>query len=322
MTTLMVASGGGHLSQLVELAPRLRGIDPSHLWVTWDTPQSRTLLSDKEVFYVRPTPPRSPFAVARNLDFAFELWGRQGTESLVTTGSQLVLPFLAVGRVRGKRCHFIESAARSAGPSLTARIASHIPGVQMYTQYRSWPDPGWRYVGSVFDGFECVRSTHVNQTATRFVVTLGTMPKWQFRRLLEACLRVIPPDSEVLWQTGATDVGGLDILARPTVSASELTRATAEADVVISHAGVGSALTAMRCGKCPILVPRDASLQEHVDGHQRQIADELERRGLAIVTTPEELSPSHLADAAGLSITPPTELLPMDLDRYSTKHQP
>ena len=41
--------------------------------------------------------------------------------------------------------------------------------------------------------------------------------------------------------------------------------ATAAADVVISHAGVGSALTALRCGKRPILVPREAARGEHVD---------------------------------------------------------
>ena len=53
----------------------------------------------------------------------------------MTTGSQIALPFLAVGRLRRRPCHFIESAARSDGPSLTARIASYIPGVRLYTQY-------------------------------------------------------------------------------------------------------------------------------------------------------------------------------------------
>jgi UDP-N-acetylglucosamine transferase subunit ALG13 len=170
-------------------------------------------------------------------------------------------------------------------------------------------------VGSVFDGFEATRTDAAEPIRpSRFVVTLGTLPRWQFRRLLEACLRVIPDGSQVLWQTGCTDVSGLGIDARPSISAHELESATAAADVVISHAGVGSALTALRCGKRPILVPREAARREHVDDHQAQIASELSGRHLALVRTPESLSTQDLVEASHVQIRIPDVLPPIELE--------
>ena len=49
MTALLVATNGGHLAQLVELAPRLDGIEADRLWITFDSPQSRSLLADPPV---------------------------------------------------------------------------------------------------------------------------------------------------------------------------------------------------------------------------------------------------------------------------------
>jgi UDP-N-acetylglucosamine--N-acetylmuramyl-(pentapeptide) pyrophosphoryl-undecaprenol N-acetylglucosamine transferase len=314
VSTLLVASGGGHLRQLVDLQPRLSGVDEEVIWVTWDAPQSRSLLKDRQAVFVRPTPPRAPLAVASNIDHALRLWTRCNATALVTTGSQLVLPFLAVGRLLCRPCHFIESAARSQGPSLTATIAARLPGVQLYTQYPTWEDRRWRYVGSVFDRFSADGSVSWREPK-RVVVTLGTMPGWSFRRLLEHCIRVLPADTEVTWQTGSTDVSGLGIHGVQAIAAHELETAIRAADVVVSHAGAGSALTALNCGKKPILVPRSAALGEHVDDHQYEVADELARRGLALYREPEALSLDDLREVANTVIevaecSPPIRLVP------------
>jgi UDP-N-acetylglucosamine--N-acetylmuramyl-(pentapeptide) pyrophosphoryl-undecaprenol N-acetylglucosamine transferase len=315
LTTLLVASGGGHLKQLFELAPRLSGIDDRFVWVTWRSPQSVSLLRGENVVFVRPTRPRDPISVASNLDYAVRLVARRDVTGVVTTGSQTVLPFLLVGRLLNKPCHFIESAARSAGPSLSAKLSTYLPGMRLYTQYQAWADHRWRYVGSVFDGFEAIPldTTATAPETLSVVVTLGTMPRWDFRRLLEACVRVIPQGSRVIWQTGCTDVSGLAIDARAEVPAHELVAATAAADVVISHAGVGSALTALRCGKRPILVPREASRGEHVDDHQRQLATELAGRNLALFRTPDALSADDLVEALRARVVIPESLPPLDL---------
>ncbi len=320
LTTLLIASGGGHLEQLAELAPRLRGVDDDFIWVTWRSPQSMSLLSGKEVVFVRPTRPRDPIGTSRNFDFAVKLLGRRDVTAVVTTGAQVVIPFLIVGRTLNKNCHFIESAARCDGPSLSARMARMLPGMHLYSQYRAWADDTFRYVGSVFDGYRTAPLEEAAGSPTsrpwNIVVTLGTLENWEFRRLVEACIRVIPDGSNVLWQTGATDVGGLPIDGRGLVANRELGDAIAAADVVISHSGVGSALTALHCGKRPILVPRDPAHGEHVDNHQRQVAIELSSRGLALFRTPENLTAADLEEARQMRVErvmTPQSLPPINL---------
>jgi UDP-N-acetylglucosamine transferase subunit ALG13 len=55
------------------------------------------------------------------------------------------------------------------------------------------------------------------------------------------------------------------------------------ADVVITHAGVGSILLASRAGHVPVIVPRLARLGEHVDDHQVELARALEQRDGVLV---------------------------------------
>lgn len=74
------------------------------------------------------------------------------------------------------------------------------------------------------------------------------------------------------------------------------------ADVVVAHAGTGSALAALDAGRCPVLIPRERAHGEHIDDHQRQIAAELELRGLAIHRSVESLTYADLEQAAGRSV--------------------
>src|SRR5205823_1466152 len=77
--------------------------------------------------------------------------------------------------------------------------------------------------------------------------------------------------------------------ARDLISRDELTAWIQECDVAVTHAGVGSALTLFEAGRTPVMVPRGARRGEHVDDHQQLIARELSARGLAVVSTPEDL---------------------------------
>ncbi len=63
-----------------------------------------------------------------------------------------------------------------------------------------------------------------------------------------------------------------------------------EADLVISHAGVGSIMCALRAGHVPIVFPRLARYGETVDDHQVELARALDERGTVVLaTSPEEL---------------------------------
>jgi UDP-N-acetylglucosamine transferase subunit ALG13 len=311
--TLLVASTGGHLSQLHALAPRIPGADPAdRTWVTFDTPQSRSLLAGEDVVFVRYTAPRDWRSLARNLAPAWRLLSDSRFGHVISTGSGIALTFLPLARAKGLPATYVESAARSEGPSMTGRILARVPGVRLGTQYHAWADERWAYVGSVLDGWApAERAPGAEEAAPirRVLVTLGTIP-YDFRRLVERMLAIVPAEAEVTWQTGATDVSGLPIEARALMPGDELEAAIRAADVVVAHAGTGSALAVLGAGRCPLLVPRERAHGEHVDDHQRQIASELAARGLALHRGVEQLTLADLQEAAATRIerVPPPPL--------------
>jgi UDP-N-acetylglucosamine transferase subunit ALG13 len=81
----------------------------------------------------------------------------------------------------------------------------------------------------------------------------------------------------------------------------------AESDVVITHAGIGSAVSALRAGKRPVLVPRRKHFKEHIDDHQACIAIELEQRTLAFRAEADELQWADLVRAASWRVTQDTD---------------
>jgi UDP-N-acetylglucosamine--N-acetylmuramyl-(pentapeptide) pyrophosphoryl-undecaprenol N-acetylglucosamine transferase len=298
----MVANSGGHLEELWSLQSRLASSRQSRAWVTWDSPHSRSLLAGEDCMYIDQANPRDAAAALRNARDAREILRRGEWAEVVSTGSVMSVPFIALARAQGLPCHYIESAARVTGPSLSARLLEWVPGVHRYSQHKGWSDRRtWSYSGSVFDAYgPATREAGAHGASTeihRVVVTLGSN-NYAFRSLVERLLRVLPQGADILWQTGHTDTSGLGIEAVKFLPAADLLSAMRKADLVIAHAGVGSALTAMRSGHAPLLVPRRRVRGEHVDDHQVQIARHLVDRGIAVACDAEHLSPAITAAAA------------------------
>jgi UDP-N-acetylglucosamine--N-acetylmuramyl-(pentapeptide) pyrophosphoryl-undecaprenol N-acetylglucosamine transferase len=300
MADLLVASGGGHLAQLHRLVDRLPQPSEERTWITFDTPQSRSLLAGQDVRYLPYTGPRAYLQTARNAWTAHGVLRKHRYQRVISTGAAPALSFLPITLLHEAEPIYIESAARSGGPSLTGNILSRTPGVRLFTQYEHWADRKWQYAGSVFDGFEAAPSRGP-QRVERIVVTLGTID-FGFARLLKRLIDIIPPDVSVMWQVGSTDARQLPIDGIASLSSSELDEELKRADVVVAHAGIGSALAALDAGRCPVLVPRERAHGEHVDDHQRQIATELDLRGLAIHRCVESLTYDDLEHAANQAI--------------------
>jgi UDP-N-acetylglucosamine transferase subunit ALG13 len=121
-------------------------------------------------------------------------------------------------------------------------------------------------------------------------VTVGTHHD-PFDRLLEA-LRALPGEDLVV-QHGNGEPPPAVREAVPFMSYDEILRNMREAEVVITHAGVGSILCARRQGHKPIVVPRLREEGEHVDDHQGELAAALHDRGEVISVWDVDL----LADA-------------------------
>ncbi|MGB4779618.1 glycosyltransferase [Microbacterium sp.] len=310
MTTLLVAISGGHLTQLKMLSSRVAGDDM--VWMTNDTPQSRSLLAGERVYHVPTRRPRDYFGVLRDTAIARRAMKDQPIDRVISTGAQVALSALIPASVRRIPFHYIESATRVTGISSTGRVMERVPWVDRLVQYPHATNDKWRYALSVFDGFETEVVTPVGPIE-RAVVTVGGNDSYGFRRLVDSALRVLPPAADTLWQVGPTDVSDLPITATDSLPAAELNKALQEADVVIGHAGTGTALAALNAGKLPILIPRSVAHGEHVDEHQQDLARFLADRGLAIVREPEELTYADLNASRSWRAAVTTELKPVAL---------
>lgn len=298
--TLLVAATGGHLEQLFRLSQRFSPSNGETLWVTHDDDQSRSLLQDQNIELVPYVPPRGFAEAARIVPSAWRTLRKFRPDRVVSTGAGLAMPYFVSARAIGVPTHYIESAARADGPSLTGRMMRRLPGTSLYCQYPSWAHDPWQYRGALFDGFvaEDVEPNPIRSV----VVTLGTMRTYGFRRLIDRLLHVLPqvvePGADVLWQTGATEVDGLPGRASASIANSDLRAAIGSADLVIAHAGIGSAITALELGQRPVLVPRRTAHGEHIDEHQELIAGELGARGLTVSREADELTAEDLRQAA------------------------
>jgi UDP-N-acetylglucosamine transferase subunit ALG13 len=317
MTTLFVATTGGHLAQLDGLSrriPRIPG-DSDSVWVTHANEQSTSLLAGRDVEYVPYIGFHSIPGVLKAVPHAQRMYSQRRITRAVSTGSGIALAYLPYLAARGVECHYIESAARVTGASSTGRLLRRVPGVHTHTQYPHWTDPGWHYGGSSFDVYQPRQDSQPRELGdvVRVVVTVGTAGEFPFRRLIEPLAALFGEDGplskaterpvQVLWQTGCTPVDGLDITATPFLPAAELNAALAQADFVVAHAGTGSAMAVLDSGRFPLMALRKERFGEAGDDHQQDLAAELERRGVArTIADPAELTVDDLLDTLTMSI--------------------
>lgn len=297
---LLVASPGGHIDELYDFVPRLTSVGTERVWVTTANAQTTRLLADEIVEWVPPVASRQGGRAAASLPRAIALVRRHRPSLTVSTGAAMALPYLLAARMHGVETHFIESATRLQGPSMTGRVMARVPGTLLHHQGFGRPVPRWEDVGSVFDAYAPGPASGGRRIG-RVVLTLGT-ERYPFPRALEQLAQALPADAEILRQVGHTPVTDAHGPCRRWVPGDELARAVAEADLVVTHAGVGSVLSALRAGRHPVVLPRLARLGEHVDDHQLQLARMLAERGLASIATPEDDLVPILVDAARRTI--------------------
>lgn len=299
---LFVASTGGHLAQLHRVARTLPR-SPDSLWITFDHVQSRSLLRDENVRYVDYVPPRGSWRLLKASVQAFPVLRRGRFDLCVTTGAAVALAVLPLMRLRGVPCMYLESVSRTDGPSLTGRIVGRLRLAETFTQHAAWADDTWRRHDSVMASFATVPRPleQVHDRAPSLFVTLGTIKPYRFDALVSAVLASGLAGDSTVWQLGeTTGLQDLPGTVAQYISAAEFDTRCAEADVVITHSGVGTVLALLEMGVHPVVVPRRSRRREHVDDHQTQIAGLLHQAGVATVCEVDDLDADAVHRAAGL----------------------
>ncbi len=116
------------------------------------------------------------------------------------------------------------------------------------------------------------------------LVMLGTQNN-SFHRLLEEIDRLIKCGiihEKVIVQAGYTKYSSPYMEIFSLMPQEKLEKYQKEADLIITHGGVGSIISSLRLGKKVIAVPRLHEYGEHVNNHQKQIVESFDKKGYII----------------------------------------
>ncbi len=132
------------------------------------------------------------------------------------------------------------------------------------------------------------------------IVTVGM--QLGFDRLIAAMDTLAPElGMPVIAQTGKGAYQPRNMEARGKIAPSEFEALVGEARLIVSHAGIGTVLTAARCQKPILLMPRRADFGEHRNDHQLATVGKLAGRpGILVAADESELAPRI---AEGLALT-------------------
>ncbi len=110
-------------------------------------------------------------------------------------------------------------------------------------------------------------------------VTIGTQ-KQQFDRLMKLLENSKELKNEdIVVQAGYTKYENEDWKILDFIPAEEIENYMKQAEFVICHGGVGSIFTALRLRKKVLVVPRLEKYGEHINDHQLEICEQLEKEG-------------------------------------------
>ena len=116
------------------------------------------------------------------------------------------------------------------------------------------------------------------------LIQLGTT-KFQFTRPLSEienlCEQGIIND-KIIVQSGFTKYQSKHFEIIPLIETDKLNELIDKSTLVISHAGTGSVLGAIKKNKKTIAVARYQELGEHIDNHQLDLLDEFSKKGYLI----------------------------------------
>lgn len=116
------------------------------------------------------------------------------------------------------------------------------------------------------------------------LVTLGTQDK-SFKRLLKQIDKEIENGNikeEVIVQAGHTKYTSKNMKIFDFLPPEEFSKLFDKARLLITHAGIGTILGALKKGKTVIVVPRLKKHKEHTNDHQLEILKQFDKYGYII----------------------------------------
>jgi UDP-N-acetylglucosamine:LPS N-acetylglucosamine transferase len=145
---LLVASSGGHLAQLMTLRPWWE--KHTRRWITFDTIDARSVLSDEDVAVGFAPTTRNIPNLARNAVMARRELSSFRPDLVISTGAGIAVPYFWLAHRYGARTVYLEVIDRIDSPTMTGRLVYPVTDEFL----AQWPEqqghyPGARLVGPV-----------------------------------------------------------------------------------------------------------------------------------------------------------------------------
>ncbi len=138
------------------------------------------------------------------------------------------------------------------------------------------------------------------------LVLLGTF-KIEFSRpiiAIENALKSGEINEEIIVQAGHTAFSSNLLKVRAFIDPKELDQLYEQAEIIVTHGGVGSILRGFRMNKKIIAIPRLYKYDEHVDDHQLDILEEFSESNYLINWHEDEKFPDVLDRARKFEPSP------------------
>lgn len=282
----IVVATGGHLEQALRRSAQLE----LQKQITFFTPrnsQSESKLKDYKHYFVHNVGSRDIIGLVRAGLQLFRLLRKRDFDYVLSTGAGVAIASAVVCKLRNIDFYYIESIARQNKPSMTGRILEKFKSANLYSESKNFDSRRWNNIDSFFSDYEMLEELEVVSTSSglKLFITVGTVHKFQFKRLVDLVESALLESDSVVWQVGNLESEIQSGQVHKEMTDSEFSRNLRSADVVISHAGVGSILNTLDAGKYPILIPRLSKHDEHIDDHQFEIASLVASFNLAQVVT-------------------------------------
>ena len=149
MKIALVASGGGHLSELVELAPAWRGRQVFFVTTVGQVVASELARRfETEVHIVSEATRSHPFRLFVLLSQCVRIILRERPDVVLSAGAAPGCLMCLLGKLMGAKVIWIDSIANTERPSLSGRIVRHIADLFIV----QWPDLVEKYPGVEYHG--------------------------------------------------------------------------------------------------------------------------------------------------------------------------
>lgn len=290
MKICLVCASGGHLIEMLRLNDAFDQYDS--FLVTYKGEFLNIPKNVKNVYYIRNILvnrvqarriKKSFLLILQTLISAvkqIEILLVENPDVIISTGSEIAIPIFYISKILGKRIIFIESLCRIDDLSGTGKIVKPISDiflVQWSILAKKYKNV--KYKGNILENFKTI----YNKSNGSFIfATVGTAPFPRLVKKMDEISRIL--NERIIMQIGKTDYKPRNMEYFDFADYDTIKELNRNAKIVISHAGIGSIITALEAGTPLIVVPRLRKYGELIDDHQLEIARVLKEQKLADVS--------------------------------------